>query len=180
MNHLPHSLLVLTLALGCAAPKPRAAASENVSAVEIGSLAPLHVFGDVYLAGQPSEADFAALRERGVRVVLNMRHASENKSFDERATVEKLGLRYIHVPWSGPEQLTDEVFDEHREVLNTLREPLLVHCASANRVGAVWIAWRALDGGVDVEQAVAEAKRIGLTSTALEGKAREYVARRKR
>jgi uncharacterized protein (TIGR01244 family) len=182
MTHLIRSslaLLVAALSLACGASRPRAATPGELSSVSVGSLAPVHALGDVYLAGQPSEADLAALGERGVRVVVNLRHAGEFKGFDEREQVEKLGMRYVNLPWSGPEQLTDEVFDANREVLNTTREPMLLHCASANRVGAVWIAWRTLDGGVDIEQAVAEAKRIGLKSQALEDKARSYIARRK-
>ena len=56
---------------------------------------------------------------------------------------------------------------------------MLLHCASSNRVGAVWLAYRALDGGLSIEEAKAEAKIVGLKSPALEAKAIDYVKRKK-
>lgn len=160
------------------APAPEPARSAELAAQTCGSLAPLHVFGSLHLAGQPSQADLEELARRGVRRVVNLRAPAEFSEFDERAEVERLGMQYVHQPWNGEAQLTDEVFDTFRKLLRESSEPTLVHCGSANRVGAVWIAWRALDGGIGVDEAVAEAKRIGLKSGPYEAKAREYVARR--
>jgi protein tyrosine/serine phosphatase len=39
--------------------------------------------------------------------------------------------------------------------------PLLIHCASANRVGAMWALYRALKGNPE-ELALEEARTIGL------------------
>jgi hypothetical protein len=52
-----------------------------------------------------------------------------------------------------------------------------LHCASANRVGAVWIPFRVLDQGIELEAAVAGAKAIGLETPEYEAKARDYVER---
>jgi hypothetical protein len=52
-----------------------------------------------------------------------------------------------------------------------------LHCGSSNRVGAVWLPWRVLDGGVEVEKAVAEAKPIGLKKAEYEEKALDYIKR---
>jgi hypothetical protein len=38
--------------------------------------------------------------------------------------------------------------------------PLLLHCASANRVGAVWLAHRVLDGGLSYDAALREAELL--------------------
>lgn len=183
------ALFAVALA-ACGAPQPPSAAPTESAAAptgsaalvpqSCGSLAPLHVFGTLHLAGQPSQADLEELARRGVRRVVDLRKTGEFSGFNERAEVERLGMQYVHQPWNGEAQLTDEVFDSFRTLFGDAREPTLVHCASANRVGAVWIAWRALDGGIGVEEAVAEAKRIGLKSSAYEAKAREYVARRQR
>lgn len=159
---------------------PATAASLALAPASCGSIAPLHVFGGLHLAGQPSKADLDELARRGVRRVVDLRHPGEFSGYDERAEVERRGMQYVSRPWNGEAQLTDEVFDAYREIFGDAREPTLVHCGSANRVGAVWIAWRALDGGIEVDEAVAEAKRIGLRSEAYEAKAREYVARKRR
>ena len=68
------------------------------------------------------------------------------------------------------------MLDRTREVLSDHeRKPILVHCASANRVGAVWLAHRVLDDGLAYEAALAEAKTVGLKAPALEQRAKEYI-----
>jgi len=176
--------LVVVAALGgaCSSPKPQANQPEpdvQLAPATCGALERLHVFGGIYLAGQPSSEDFAALKDAGVKTVVNIRAESELKGFDERARVESLGMKYVSKPWSSPAQLTDAVFDEYRRLLSESPRPMALHCGSANRVGAVWIPWRVLDGGIALEDAVVEAKTIGLRSPELEALARDYVARRK-
>jgi hypothetical protein len=56
---------------------------------------------------------------------------------------------------------------------------MLVHCFSAGRVGATWLAHRVLDDGLTVEAAVAEAKTIGLKKEDFIAKATDYVRRMK-
>ncbi len=159
------------------APRPATGAPLELVEESCGGVKPLTAFGVLHLAGQPSPAALEELARRGVRMVVNMRHDSEPIGYDERAAVEALGMAYEHRPWNGAKQLDDRVFGEYRAVFSSAREPTLVHCGSANRVGAVWIAWRVLDGGVELESAVAEARRIGLTSAEYEAQARDYVAR---
>lgn len=142
-----------------------------------GSIAKLHAFGDVWLAGQPAAADLEEAKAKGVRTVVNLRRKTEQGDFDEEAFVTGLGLDYVNLPISGAQDLTDEVFASARLLLGKAQRPLLLHCASANRVGAVWIPWRVLDGGLTLDDAVAEAKTIGLKTPELEARARDYVAR---
>ena len=70
-----------------------------------------------------------------------------------------------------------EVFDQAREQLKTAERPILLHCASANRVGAVWLPYRVLDGGLSWDHALAEAKTVGLKSPDYEAKAKDYIQR---
>ncbi len=179
-------LILLPLGLGAAACATGDAAGGGTHAAvaearlepyECGSISRIHVFGDVFLAGQPAPEDFEHARDGGIRTVVNLRH-EEEIGFDERAVVESLGLNYINIPFKAPEELTDAVFDRMRELLNQAERPILVHCSSANRVGAVWIPWRVLDQGASLEEAVLEARTIGLRSPVYEQKARDYVASR--
>ena len=89
-----------------------------------------------------------------------------------------LGLTYHNPAWNGEEELTDEVFDQVLDLLRSEERVILFHCSSANRVGAIWVAYRALDGGLDVEEAVGEGKTVGMKSPAYEQKARDYVSRK--
>jgi hypothetical protein len=55
----------------------------------------------------------------------------------------------------------------------------LVHCFSAGRVGAAWLAHRVLDDGLSVEAALDEANTIGLKKDDYIQKAKDYVQRMK-
>ena len=152
---------------------------KKLEPAKCGAVKQLHVLDDIFLAGQPSVADFAEFKKRGVKSVLNVR-TKEELDFDEAKTLKDLGLSYHHIPIAGPNALTDENFDKIRKLLNTKEErPLLFHCASANRVGAVWLAHRVLDGGLTYDAALIEAKAVGLSAPALEAKAKDYIAKQK-
>lgn len=155
----------------------KAITTEKLEPYECGSITRLHTFAGVFVGSQPKPADFEQAKKGGVKTVLNLRHATENTEFDEAKIVGDVGLKYVNIPWNGPEELTDQVFDRARDVLNTGERPILMHCASANRAGAIWLAWRAVDGRLPIEDAVAEAKTVGLHSSDFESKARDYVAR---
>lgn len=150
---------------------------KKLEPAKCGSVKQLHALDDIFLAGQPTAEDFQEFKKRGVKSVLNLR-TKEEMDFDEAKTVKGLGLEYHHVPIASPDALTDENFDKLRKLLNEKQQrPLLVHCASAGRVGAVWLAHRVLDGGLSYDTALAEAKIVGLKSPAMEAKAKEYIAK---
>ena len=49
----------------------------------------------LYTAGQPAASDWAAIKARGVRTVVNLRAPGELKDRDEAAEVRAAGLRYV-------------------------------------------------------------------------------------
>lgn len=160
-------------------PQPaRASTTDSVQPSTCGTTGNLHVCGEVYLAGQPGPQDFAIAQNMGVRSVINLRHASEVPDFNEQREVEALGMTYIHIPWKGEGELTDDVLDKGRAALNQAPAPIMLHCATANRVGPIWMAWRVIDRGVPIEQAAAEARTIGLKTPGFETKARDYIRRK--
>lgn len=156
----------------------KAITTDKLEPYECGTITRLHTLGGVFLASQPKAEDFAQAKKGGVKTVINLRHASEIKDFNEQKVVEDEGLAYINLPWDGPAELTDEVFDKAREHLRTAERPILLHCSSANRVGAVWLPHRVLDGGLSWDDALAEAKIVGLKSADYEAKAKDYIKRR--
>ena len=150
--------------------------SEKLEPYECGDIARLHTYDSIFLASQPKPADFEQVAKSGVKTVINIRHDSEITDFDEKEVVTGHGLNYVHLPWNGVDELTDEVFAQTRELLNTAERPILLHCGSANRVGGVWIPWRVLDGGLSFEEALAEAEVVGLKNAGYIDRAREYIA----
>jgi len=170
---------VLALCAGfaaCGATKPQPTEQPRLVATQLGTIERLHEIDGFYLASQPSAADFAAARRRGVVSVVNLRLPDENE-FDEAAVVEGLGMRYHNPGFRGPETLTDATLDRARALLSDRAEqPMLVHCASANRVGAVWLAHRVLDDDIPLDAALAEAHAVGLSNAAHEARVRAYIA----
>ncbi|MCZ6677451.1 MAG: protein tyrosine phosphatase family protein [Candidatus Poribacteria bacterium] len=147
--------------------------------VTLGNTPNVHKFGNIYFAGQPSNADFAEVKKAGVKTVINLRMPKE-LSFDEKRVVEDLGMSYHNIGFRAPDTLTDQRFGELRSLLSeSENQPILLHCGSANRVGAIWLAYRVLEGGLSDEAALAEAKTIGLRSKELEDKAKDYIERHK-
>jgi protein tyrosine phosphatase (PTP) superfamily phosphohydrolase (DUF442 family) len=72
----------------------------------------------------------------------------------------------------------DETFERFRGLMQEPeRRPMLVHCSSANRVGALLIPYLILDRGKMPEEAVELASRVGLRSYELKRAAIRYAAR---
>jgi len=144
---------------------------------QCGGIKQLHRLGGIYLAGQPSADDLKKARDRGIKSVVNLRQPDEI-DWDEEKAAQQLGLQYHSIPFRSPESLTDSVFDKARMVLSDReKRPLMLHCGTANRVGAVWLVYRVLDDGVPVAQALDEAKTVGLRTPAYVDKAKDYVHR---
>ena len=133
----------------------------------------------VATGGQPAASHLQSLAKAGYRTVLDLRAAEESRGFDESAAMRAAGLEYVLLPVTH-ESLTDGTFDAFRRLMQEKSASgVFVHCASGNRVGAVMVPWLVLDRGWSLERAVAAARAGGLRSPDLEGKARDYVAKRR-
>jgi uncharacterized protein (TIGR01244 family) len=129
---------------------------------------------DVATAGQPSDEAWADIREAGFKAVLNLRTEQEG-SLEERAKVEAAGLEYFNVP-IGSDGIHESQVDLFSKILgDSGNRPLLIHCASGSRVGAMWFIHEVLGEGKDESSALEEARKAGLKSS-LEPAAREYIS----
>lgn len=133
---------------------------------------------DVATAGQPEREDLEHLAEAGYKTVIDLRAPEEPRGLDEPAVVRRAGMEYVNIP-VGHEDVDDETFERFREVMiDPERRPALVHCASANRVGALLIPYLILDEGKPPEDAVRMTSEIGLRSAELKQAALRYATRR--
>lgn len=176
--HFKNEIYVLLLAFGasiCGACASRHRSSPHLSQDRLGNIERLHIRDDVYLASQPAPADLEQAQRRGVKTVINLRRPDE-LDWDEKATAAELRMTYHNVPFQTPDEMTDETLDRLRSLLrDPQNRPLLLHCSSANRVGAVWWAYRVLDEGADLDAALIEARQVGLSRPGHEAKARQYI-----
>lgn len=147
----------------------------KLEACELGRTYNVHRLGKIYLAGQPSAADFAIAKKEGIKTVINLRTPVEMR-FDEKGVLKGLGIEYHYLPFAAPNTLKDEIFEKSLKVLgNKKKQPVLLHCASANRVGAIWLVHRVLNDKVPYDKALLEAKEVGLNSPPNEATAKLYI-----
>jgi uncharacterized protein (TIGR01244 family) len=113
-------------------------------------------------AGQPDKAAFEVFASAGYKTVIDMRTEREDRGLDEAAVVTELGMTYINMPVAGLDAIS---FDNARELDKLLSEvdgPVLLHCGSANRVGALLALRQSLDGATD-EDALEYGRAGGMT-----------------
>lgn len=120
----------------------------------------------IYTAGQPSPEQLAALQQKGVRTVINLRAPSEPNEFDERSETERLGMAYVSLPVAGAQDVhRDTVARFSRELEHARAQgAVLVHCASSNRVGALLALDRGLTHGASREESLGLGRAAGLDS----------------
>jgi len=113
-------------------------------------------------AGQPDEAQLAAVAAAGFEVVINLGlHADPNYSLaDEAATVAGLGMRYVHipVPFATP---TREQLDRFGEAMQAAAgRKVLVHCRHNKRVPVFVALDRVLRRGWAARDALAAMREV--------------------
>jgi len=122
---------------------------------------------DLVTGGQPSSADLEALGAAGGALILDIRDPMEPRPFDEQGLVRRLGMEYVNVP-VGAGTLNDATLERILSVLRGAGDRgVFVHCASGNRVGGALIPYLMLDQGLEEEDAVGQAMRVGLRSAEL-------------
>jgi uncharacterized protein (TIGR01244 family) len=130
----------------------------------------------VATGGQPTDAAFAKLAANGYRAVLNLRTASEGIDLKhEQEAIEKAGMRYVSIPVVSSAPKPEQVDEFIKSVKDKDNQPMLIHCGSANRVGAFWMIYRVVEQGWAEDKALEEATKIGLTSPGLKTFAHEYI-----
>jgi len=168
---MPHALVVSALSL---ALLPLASqAPESVEPATIPNYS--RTRPGLACAGQPSPEGLKRLGELGFHTVINLRTEGEPGTAGEAEAVEALGLRYVSVPVRA-ESFSSADVDAVAAVLDDAEAgPVLLHCGSSNRVGAVIavLAWRE---SRDVEQALAEGRASGLRSDSMIAAAERVIA----
>lgn len=132
----------------------------------------------VMASGQPTGEQLQLLAEDGYHTIIDLRPAEEPHGFDEPAAAQENGLAYINVPVT-PATLDQATIDRFLDAMRGARKPVIVHCSTANRVGALFYAWLTLEQKESPAKALEQAKSIGLHNPELIGKVQKLVAERK-
>ena len=154
---LPAFLLAAVTAVAAAptpTPAPFAERLEVAGVPNLGRVSPTLLRG-----GQPTEEGMRALAARGVAVVVDLRDGAEQFA-EEKALVESLGMRAVHLPLHGWRTPRREQVEAFLAILCANRDrTVFVHCRrGAERTGVMLAAYRLAADGWSAEHALAEMK----------------------
>lgn len=162
------SALVLGIGLvsiGCATPMMQTQVPPIADAV---SPSP-----GVVSAGRLKPEDIGRLQDAGIEHVIDLTPDDETPDFDEASAVRSAGIDYANLPVSGAVDLTRENVIAFDALMRNAERPVLVHCASGNRVGAMAALRAAWVESKSEEDAIAIGKTWGLKG--LEPQVRERI-----
>ncbi|MEQ8396139.1 sulfur transferase domain-containing protein [Thalassobaculum sp.] len=125
---------------------------------------------------------FAPVVDEGFKSIVNLRTSDEKQELGPNADgwiVEEQGLSYLHHPVSV-DNLSDQVIDRFREKFEDMPGPVLVHCASGKRFGALVILHMAVEQGLSGQKVIDKAAemRFECDISQLGSFVRNYVNRR--
>ncbi len=135
----------------------------HVDINEVLMIEDLQPIDGITSSGQPNASAFEIVAKSGYVAVIDLRGPSENRGLNEKAVVEELGLEYIEFPIVGSEAISFANAKQLDALLNDIDGPVLLHCGSGNRVGAILALRHSLQGAGD-EDAMQYGKSAGLTS----------------
>jgi len=148
--------LVILIALGSAA-----------LAADINGVHNFHQINDhVFRGAQPSSEGFQALAKMGVKTVIDLRE-SGSRADSEKRVVEKAGMRYVNIPFSGYSAPSDQQIARVLAMFeDSAAGPVFIHCRrGADRTGTVVACYRVLHDHWKNQEALTEAKNDGMSWT---------------
>ncbi len=122
------------------------------------------------------------IKKLGYVSIVNMRLASEPGANveGEAAAAQAAGVNFFHIPFNGATP-DPAVADQFLQTISApANNPAYIHCASGNRVSAMWMIKRLVVDHWDADKAYTEAAALGLTSPALKQFALDYAQSHKR
>ncbi len=148
-------VLILTFALG-----PAWAAD-----VEAPGVPNFHAVNEhVFRGGQPVDAGWNSLAHLGIKLVVDLRPATEHPIQTEENAVKAAGMQYVNVPMKGLGAPAVEIMSKILALMTSdSNGPVFVHCRrGADRTGTVIACYRILHDHWQNQKALQEARSYGM------------------
>jgi protein tyrosine phosphatase (PTP) superfamily phosphohydrolase (DUF442 family) len=143
-----------------------ASACSRTPSVRVGDVdVPIRNFAEVapgvYRGAQPDESGFRALKELGVRTIVNLR-----SKHDDAKDASPLGIDVLRLPMKATTDIDPPDEAEVREFLGIVgdpaRRPVFIHCAEGkDRTGTMCAVWRMEHDGWTPARALEEMRAFG-------------------
>ena len=114
-------------------------------------------------AGKLNGDGVAEAKALGFKLIIDLRRPDEDGVEQEQAAVQSVGIAYQNIPLAPDASAWEQVSAVEAALADSANYPVLLHCGSANRAGAVWALYRHRQG-VDALTAIEEGRAVGLTS----------------
>ena len=168
----PVALLALTL-FAFAAVADEGGRGIHVDLEKVVAAGKVNPVDGITSAGQPDKKALEVFASSGYTVVIDMRGTDEDRGVDDfEGVVEATGMKYVPFPIVTEESISFETAQKLDALLQSTEGPVLIHCASGNRVGAL-LALRHSLSGADDEATIAFGRQAGMTR--LEPRVREVL-----
>lgn len=105
-------------------------------------------------------AEIPSLKEKGFRTIIDLRTPEEGTE-EERKAVEAAGMTYVNLPIAKGAPSDAQIARLGELIEDSNAAPLLLHCASGNRVGTAWAIYR-VRKGIPLEIAIEEGRTTGM------------------
>ena len=124
-------------------------------------------FGEVndhlFRGAEPSLVGLQELGAMGVKMVIDLRESGEGTDF-ERQQAEKLGMKYVNIPFAPFSAPTRAEMEHVLTLLQDDSQHIFVHCRRGkDRTGTVIACYRIQHDHWDNRQALQEAKKYGIS-----------------
>ena len=127
-----------------------------------------------YRGGQPQARHFPALKEMGIRTIVNLRKDGPK---EEESLAKQAGMNYFYLPLSSRRPATQTEVDEFLKIVDDPENwPVYVHCAAGkHRTGGMTAVYRMTNDGWTADMAFAEMKKYGFYSFLTHGSWKKFV-----
>ena len=171
---LPASLAVLLFIAAAFGVRPASAQVTKMTVPGVTNFAKLET--TIACGGATTPEAVPEIKKMGYVAIVNMRLSNEAGANveGEEAAAKAAGIRFFHIPFStaSPDPAVADAF--LKTITAPENNPAYIHCASGNRVSAMWMIKRMVVDHWDADKAYTEANALGLTSPALKQFALDY------
>ena len=112
------------------------------------------------IGGEPSPEQLKSLVDSGFTSMISLRALGESQH--SVADYAKQGVELIHLPISASNDFTEAFLKEFDDALTTSEQPIVIFCATGNRVGAALALHGFKYGDLNAEAALDLGQRAGL------------------
>lgn len=159
-------LFAAVLAVACSFPlTAQTTPTSSIKHANVATTLPsIHIknFGQInenYFRGaQPQGQDYSDLKALGVKTIINL--IKDEKS-DEGATVQGMGMNYVHIPMTTGTPPTPQQIKQFLSLVeDPAHQPVFVHCVGGkHRTGVMTAIYRMTEDGWNSDQAFKEMKQ---------------------